>query len=238
LDAIRESATPIDFATAAARVSELSLRYEEPFRLAIVGEFKAGKSTLINALLGRPGLVPEGATPTTGAVTEIWWGEEERGEVLDGSGKQVFAGTLEGAVRFADQRSTEGKKVSGQGARVILRVASDFLRNLVILDTPGLGANARDDKVTLGSLHLADAAILVVNGLQPGGEDSLTLSEHLRTAQRKLVTVVTRIDLTSNPSDALDAAKTVFGAVADGDPIGVASPVIMKALDVLKAADE
>jgi tRNA U34 5-carboxymethylaminomethyl modifying GTPase MnmE/TrmE len=106
------------------------------------------------------------------------------------------------------------------------------------LDTPGLGANARDDKVTLDSLHLADAAILVVNGLQPGGEDSLTLSERLRTTQRKLVTVVTRIDLTSNPSDALDAAKTVFGAVADGDPIGVASPVIMKALDLLKAADE
>lgn len=238
LDALRESAASIDFGTAAARISEIRSRYEEPFRLAIVGEFKAGKSTLINALLGRPGLVPEGATPTTGAVTEIWWGEEERGEVLDGAGKQVFAGTLQDAVRFADQRSTEGKKVSGQGARVILRIASDFLRNLVILDTPGLGANTRDDKVTLDSLHLADAAILVVNGLQPGGEDSLTLSERLRTTQRKLVTVVTRIDLTTNPSDALDAAKTAFGAVADGDPIGVASPVIMRALDLLKVAGE
>jgi predicted GTPase len=238
LDSLMEGAAAIDFGTAATRISELRARYEEPFRLAVVGEFKAGKSTLINALLGRPGLVPEGATPTTGAVTEIWWGEEERGEVLDGSGKQVFVGNLQDAVRFADQRSTEGKKVSGQGARVILRVTSDFLRNLVILDTPGLGANARDDKVTLDSLHLADAAILVVNGLQPGGEDSLTLSERLRTTQRKLITVVTRIDLATNPSDALDAAKTVFGAVADGDPIGVASPVVMKALDQLKVADE
>jgi hypothetical protein len=238
LDALREGAASIDFGTTTARISELRSRYEEPFRLAVVGEFKAGKSTLINALLGRPGLVPEGATPTTGAVTEIWWGEKEYGEVLDSAGKQVFTGTLQDAVRFADQRSAEGKKVSGQGTRVILRVASDFLRNLVILDTPGLGANARDDKVTLDSLHLADAAILVVNGLQPGGEDSLTLSERLRTTQRKLVTVVTRIDLTTNPSDALDAAKTVFGSVADGDPIGVASPVIVKALDLLKAADE
>jgi Dynamin family len=238
LDELRGGVAQIDFGTAAARVSEIRSRYEDPFRLAIVGEFKAGKSTLINALLGRPGLVPEGATPTTGAVTEIWWGDEERGEVLDSTGKQVFAGTLQAAVRFADQRSTEGKKVSGQGARVILRVTSDFLRNLVILDTPGLGANTRDDKVTLDSLHLADAAILVVNGLQPGGEDSVTLSERLRTAQRKLVTVVTRIDLTENPSDALDAAKTVFGAVAEGDPIGVASPVIVEALDLLSAAEE
>ena len=147
LDAVRRGQTPIDFRTAAERIAEVRSRYEEPFRIAIVGEFKAGKSALINALLGRPGLVPEGATPTTGAATEIWWGEEEQGLVLDGGGEQVFAGSLAEAVRFADQRSNEGKRVSGQGARVILRVASDFLRNLVILDTPGLGANARDDKV-------------------------------------------------------------------------------------------
>src|SRR5215510_4754868 len=115
-DALREGAAPVDFGTAAARISELRLRYEEPFRLAVVGEFKAGKSTLINALLGRPGLVPEGATPTTGALTEIWWGEEERGEVFDGGGKQVFGGTLHDAVKFADQRSVEGKRMSGQGA--------------------------------------------------------------------------------------------------------------------------
>lgn len=238
LDAVRRGQTPIDFRTAAERIAELRSRYEEPFRLAIVGEFKAGKSALINALLGRPGLVPEGTTPTTGAVTEIWWGEEEQGLVLNGGGEQVFAGSLAEAVRFADQRSNEGKRVSGQGARVILRVASDFLRNLVILDTPGLGANARDDKVTLDSLHLADAAILVVNGLQPGGEDSVTLSERLRTAERKLITVVTRIDLASNPADAIDAARTVFGAVADGEPIGVASPKIIAALEALKGADQ
>lgn len=70
LDALREGAAPIDFGTAAARTGELRTRYEEPFRLAIVGEFKAGKSTLINALLGRPGLVPEGiplhTSPTSG----------------------------------------------------------------------------------------------------------------------------------------------------------------------------
>lgn len=238
LDAIRGSATRIDFKTAATRVNQIRFRYEEPFRLAIVGEFKAGKSALINALLGRPGLVPEGATPTTGAITEIWWGEEERGEVFDGNGRPVFSGTVQDAMRFADQRSTEGKNVSGHGVRVVAYIASDFLRNLVILDTPGLGASAGDDKVTYDSLHLADAAILVVNGLQPGGEDSLSLSENLRVTQRKLLTVVTRIDRASNPVDALEAAKTLFGAVADGDPIGVASPVIGQALEALKAAEE
>ena len=238
LDSVRERTPLIDFAAASTRINELGRRYQEPFRLAIVGEFKAGKSALINALIGRRGLVPEGVTPTTGALTEIWWSENEHGEVLDHDGKQIFTGTLEGAVRYADQRSREGQAISGKGARVVLHVESDFLRNLVILDTPGLGANARDDKVTLGSLDLADAAILVVNGLQPGGEDSISLAERLRTAKRKLLTVVTRIDLAGNAADALDAAREVFGSVSEGEPIGVASPAIVEALDLLKRADE
>jgi hypothetical protein len=238
LDPVRERTVPIDFGGAASRIHELKARYEEPFRLAVVGEFKAGKSALINALLGRPSLVPEGTTPTTGVLTEIWWGEPEFGEVFDSAGKLVFSGTLDEAVRYADQRSSEGRRIRGQGARVVLHAACDFLQNLVIFDTPGLGANATDDRVTLESLHLADAAVLVVNGLAPGGEDSLMLSERLRVAHRRLVTVVTRIDLAPNPADALDVAKTVFGAVADGEPIGIASRAIMKAHALLASADE
>lgn len=131
LDDRTRAVHPTGFRMASAKLEDLRRRYEEPLRLAIVGEFKAGKSTLINVLLGRPGLVPEGVTPTTGAFTEIWWDENERGEVHDGQGQLVFSGAIAEAARFADQRSELGRRVSGQGARVTLHVASDFLKNLV-----------------------------------------------------------------------------------------------------------
>jgi septin family protein len=51
-------------------------RFDDPFRLAVVGEFNSGKNALINALLGRPGLLTEGVTPTTGTITELWWTDE------------------------------------------------------------------------------------------------------------------------------------------------------------------
>src|SRR5690554_2236638 len=44
------------------------------FMLVICGEYNAGKSTLLNALLGME-VMPEGVTPTTDKVTVITWGE-------------------------------------------------------------------------------------------------------------------------------------------------------------------
>ena len=51
------------------------------FLLVVVGEFNAGKSALINALLGQP-LLPEGVTPTTAQVQVLRYGPEEHREVL------------------------------------------------------------------------------------------------------------------------------------------------------------
>lgn len=236
LDALLPS-TLFTFAAAARKLAELRDRYAEPFRLAFVGEFKAGKSALINALLDRPGLVPEGATPTTGAVTELWWSATEGGSVFGGDGACVFRGSIGDAAKFADQRTLEGRSVTGQRIRVDLRVPCDFLRNLVVIDTPGLGASATDDRTTLDSLELADAAILVLNGLAPGGEGSLQLSEQLRTTRRKLLTVITRSDLISVPEHAVDAARQLFGAYTEGEPILVASPAIARAHAALREAN-
>jgi hypothetical protein len=189
-------------------------------------------------LLNRPGLLLEGVTPTTGAVTELWWGEQEDGRVLDDQGELIYQGPLDEVIPYTDQRTEQGASVSGRGARIVLRLDAEVLRNLVIIDTPGLGANARDDKVTYESLYLADAALLVVNGLQPGGEDSLLLSERLRTSGRRFLVTVSRLDQVDRPDEALAAARKTFGAIADGDPIGVVAPAALRDLADLAAAQE
>lgn len=60
------------------------LQLDELFLLVIVGEFNAGKSALINALLGAK-ILPEGVTPTTSRVTLIKWGEQVGEQVVDQS---------------------------------------------------------------------------------------------------------------------------------------------------------
>jgi small GTP-binding protein len=60
------------------------LQLDELFLIVIAGEFNAGKTALINALLGQR-VLPEGATPTTSRVTLVKWGEEPAEQVVDES---------------------------------------------------------------------------------------------------------------------------------------------------------
>ena len=232
-----EMTTPMrdGFSSTAKKIKEMASRYREPFRLAVVGDFKVGKSTLINTLL-ETDILKEGVVPTTGAITELSWGDEESGVVLDQDGKLIFEGTIADASLYADQRTPQGKQVSKRGARVILRGAFELLRNLVIIDTPGLGASQADDRVTLDALHLADAAILVLSALRPGGENAVELAERLRSTRRQMIVVVTRADQVEEHQRAagLKEANELFSEVRDGDPISFAAPPVREALAVLR----
>lgn len=65
-------------------LQEAILQLDELFLLVVVGEFNAGKSALVNALLGEK-VLPEGATPTTSSVTLVKWGEKVSEQVVDGN---------------------------------------------------------------------------------------------------------------------------------------------------------
>ncbi len=60
------------------------LQLDELFLIVIAGEFNAGKSALINALLGQK-VLAEGATPTTSRITLVKWGEHAAEQVVDES---------------------------------------------------------------------------------------------------------------------------------------------------------
>src|SRR5512141_1869367 len=73
LDVPRESLAPLHDAI---------LQLDELFLMVVVGEFNAGKSALVNALLGEKVLL-EGATPTTSRVTLVKWGEKIAEQIVD-----------------------------------------------------------------------------------------------------------------------------------------------------------
>src|SRR5215211_854723 len=63
-------------------LQEAILQLDELFLMVVVGEFNAGKSALVNALLGEK-VLKEGATPTTSRVTLVKWGEQIAEQVVD-----------------------------------------------------------------------------------------------------------------------------------------------------------
>lgn len=64
------------------RLQKAILQLDELFLVVVTGEFNAGKSALLNALLGER-ILREGATPTTSRVTLVKWGEQPAEEILD-----------------------------------------------------------------------------------------------------------------------------------------------------------
>jgi len=67
-----------DLATLQKAIAQL----DELFLVVVVGEFNAGKSALINAILGQK-VLPEGVTPTTSRVTLVKWGESAGEQPID-----------------------------------------------------------------------------------------------------------------------------------------------------------
>lgn len=68
------------------------LQLDELFLLVVVGEFNAGKSALLNALLGEK-VLAEGVLPTTSRVTLVKWGEQIDEQVMD-EGSAAFTHPL------------------------------------------------------------------------------------------------------------------------------------------------
>ena len=83
LSEIRLALTGIDVPRdSLATLQDAILQLDELFLLVVVGEFNAGKSALVNALLGQR-VLAEGATPTTSRVTLVKWGEQAAEQVVD-----------------------------------------------------------------------------------------------------------------------------------------------------------
>lgn len=85
---LRDLARAADFAALAAEAEEALARLRESrFHLAVMGQFKRGKSTLINALLGES-VLPTGILPLTSIATEVRHGSARRAEVVFEDGRR------------------------------------------------------------------------------------------------------------------------------------------------------
>ncbi|HEY6794419.1 MAG TPA: dynamin family protein, partial [Kineosporiaceae bacterium] len=75
-DAVVTSSSRLNDPSAARSVTELRQRLAgDGFQVMVVGDFKRGKSTFVNALLGQR-ILPVKATPTTAVITQVRFSEE------------------------------------------------------------------------------------------------------------------------------------------------------------------
>lgn len=121
-------------ARTAAGFREVLRRLSAPLQVAVAGRIKSGKSTLVNALIGRR-VAPTDVGECTRLVTRFQYGTVDRVEVvfLDGR-KQVLPFDVGGMI--PNDLDVDFDKVSHLEAYLTNAV----LRDLTVIDTPGLGS--------------------------------------------------------------------------------------------------
>jgi predicted GTPase len=167
---------------------------EDRFNLAVVGQFKRGKSSLMNAVIGRD-LLPTGLLPLTSAITTLCYGPQEQ-VLLRRKGwslEQTIA--LDQLADYITERGNPGNEKELIEARVELP-APLLRRGLHFIDTPGVGSTQQaNTATTYGFLPEVDAVIFVTSVDAPLSETEQRFLWDIRAHVRKLFIVVNKIDL-------------------------------------------
>lgn len=169
------------------------------FTLAVVGEFKRGKSTLINALLGQD-VFPTDVLPTTATLNRLVYSLEQGVELhyRDGRSERIALSQLRDYVTKLDE---EAAQRAAQIREAVVYFPCQYCRNNVeLIDTPGLQDESAMTDVTMQVLPQVDAAILVISALSPLSESEMLFLEQLGYGQcARLFIVVGSIDRLNDP---------------------------------------
>ncbi len=146
--------------------SIIGKKMDEPFSLMVIGDFKRGKSTIINAILGRS-IAPVNVAPETFTVNCISYGERPSVEAVLKNGKRV---TLTSDDLMRERLNSLLDFFPGELEYIDVRSDAPILKEIQIVDTPGLSDLDDLDQQVKDFLIKADAVIYVASALSPFSE--------------------------------------------------------------------
>lgn len=169
---------------------------------AIIGEFKRGKSSLINAIVGAD-ILPTDILPMTAVVTRVVYGTKRKILIKYKDGRSQER-AIEELVDFATKYDLEKEKTALSVQEIEVSYPSVFCKNNIeLLDTPGLNDNESMSYVTRGVMGDIDAAIMVISAKEPLSmtEQNLIIDLIQQPNIRHIVFVVTFIDAMESEND-------------------------------------
>ena len=197
-EALADVARELGDDAASADVLSLKRRVDEGrFFVACVGQFKRGKSTLINALVGDD-ILPIGVIPVTAVVTVVRFGEARRARVKTRAADWIDVAPEQLATYVAEEQNPDNTK---QVVAVEAYVPSELLATgMCLVDTPGLGSvHASNTAATREFVPHIDAALVVLGADPPISGEELALIEEVSREVSHLVFAVNKADRLEEP---------------------------------------
>lgn len=182
----------------------------------VAGQFKRGKSTLVNALLSED-LLPTGALPLTSVATMIRYGDSARAIVgfRDGGSMQIAPSDIRQYVTEAENPENRLRV-----AHVDVEIPAEMLKGVRLVDTPGIASTlVHNTEAARAALGEADLAILVVGPEPPIGEAEIRFAKEIRDAAERLFVIYNKADvLSEHQNELVDFTKSQLKTALGFEP--------------------
>lgn len=200
---------------------EVKDRLRKEFQLVVLGDFKRGKSTLINALVEAE-VASTDVTPETVTINRLRYGPKHRANAHLPDGGRV---ALDVEDLQADRLTGLLERLPDKPEFIQIEAPAEWLRGIQLVDTPGMGDLLwRFDEQVQSYLPGADAVIYVISAISPLSEsERVFLQFSLRPQEfSKVNFVVNMMDSMKTPADAnrvLSSIQGKLGHLFPGAPV-------------------
>ena len=213
LSALGQIARDAGLERVAEEAADLSRRLQEGlFYVACVGQFKRGKSTVLNALVGSQ-VLPCGVPPVTSAITLLRHGPDLRARVrfTSGASEDIAPGDL---AAYVTEAGNPGNLRRVAAVEVLL--PSPLLAGgMCLIDTPGVGSVfTLNTEATWAFVPHIDAALVVLGADPPISADELALVEEIARQCNDLLFVINKADRLTD-TERQEAAQFTRSVLAD-----------------------
>lgn len=190
-----------DFSREGEMLEELNGRLAHGiFNLAVLGQFKRGKSTFLNALLGKE-ILPTSVVPLTAVPIfirsdsslslKIRFKETSDIKEYSSENEQYIMDVLSEFV--AEENNPKNRK--GVSEAEVLFTAEILSKGVVLIDTPGIGSTFRHNtEATLNFLPQCDAALFLVSSDPPMTEVEVEFLKHLKEKVSRIFFILNKVD--------------------------------------------
>lgn len=180
------------------------------FSVGIMGEFKRGKSTVINALLGEE-IAPADVMPASATLNRITWGPEPKAHIIfkNGESREVPVNRIS---EYVTKLTDESAAISEKVEQAVVEYPCEFCKNNVeIIDTPGLNDDDRMEAISEAVIPKLDAVVFVVSASAPfsKSEAEFFRGKLMTSEVSRLIVIVNRIDDINRESDRPRIVKAI-----------------------------
>lgn len=211
LEKTSEVMSQLELTDQAKQAKDASARLKSHvFSVGIMGEFKRGKSTVINALLGEK-IAPADVVPASATLNRVTYGLTPKATILykDGHRESV---PVDRIADYVTKITEESAATAALVEQAIVEYPCQFCKNNVeIIDTPGLNDDERMDAISEAVIPELDAVVMVLSADSPfsKSEAEFVRNKLMTSDVTRMIVLVNRIDTIFDEDDRIRVLQSI-----------------------------